>query len=74
MADISISGTGFYQIVGESKRGRSFMRCVEGSDKYGVAYSDMTGLVQAIADAAHNKGLLVTVNGRRYLGHNRVAS
>jgi hypothetical protein len=35
---------------------------------------DDTGMTQDIADGAHEDGLRVTVNGKRYIGNNRVAA
>jgi hypothetical protein len=69
--DLNIHGRGFYTISAESPRGRSFMRRVDGND-HGTAYSDDTRMTQDIADGAHTAGLRVFVNGRRYLGNNRV--
>ena len=71
-ADISIDGQGFYSITPDSLRGSRWLRKVQGFDGH-AAYSDQTSYTQDIADAAHSNGLRVLVNGRRYLGDNRVA-
>lgn len=68
MTDISIHGSGFYQIVGESEPGRAFMvEQVDHADRYGVAFCDSGPMTQAIADGAVAEGLRVEVNGRLYL-------
>lgn len=71
--DIAIEGQGFYQIVAESKRGIRWMGAVQGFDGR-AAYCDDQNYTQDIADEAVLNGLRVTVNGKRYLGNNRVAS
>lgn len=70
--DIDITGRGFYTIQGNTPRGAAFMRKVQGTS-YDVAHSDDTGMTQNIADGAIRRGLLVRVNGCKYLGNNRVS-
>lgn len=71
--DITIDGKGFYQISATSKRGKRWMQRVEGFDGE-QAFSDQTGMTQDIADGAVADGLRVEVNGRKYLGDNRLAA
>ena len=71
--DIEITGHGFYSISAASKRGTNWMKQVDGFDGR-TAYSDQTGMTQDIVDGAYRDGLTVAVNGRTYLGNNRVAA
>ena len=73
MADIEIQGQGFYCLIAGTKRGARWMKKVQGFDGH-AAYSDQTGMTQDIADGAVGDGLKVEVNGKRYLGNNRVAA
>jgi hypothetical protein len=74
--DIEITGQGFYVISGNTKRGRNWMiKNVQGTSSWDAsAPCDDMGYTQDIADGAVEQGLRVRVNGRNYLGNNRVAA
>jgi hypothetical protein len=77
-ADIEISGSGFYSLFATTKRGCSWMNKNVYFEPWQIQspngiVCDDTGMVQDIAEGAIAKGLLVLVNGRRYLGDNKVA-
>ncbi|HEY6766623.1 MAG TPA: hypothetical protein VI386_17830 [Candidatus Sulfotelmatobacter sp.] len=71
--DIEILGKGFYAITHNTDAGKEWMYQVDGFDGIGT-YCDDARLVQDIADGAVNDGLIVGINGRQYLGSNRVAA
>lgn len=73
--DIDISGRGFYIIQANTKRGRTWMAAnVEGTAEWGGVPCDDMNYTANIADGAISGGLSVRVNGKRYLGQNRVAA
>lgn len=61
--DISIHGSGFYQLTADTAKGTRFMRRVQGFSD-GVAHCDDTRLTEDIAAGALRSGLRVMVNGR----------
>lgn len=75
MADIIVSGNGFYTIIANTDEGNDWM--LENVPDYnasnGGVCSDDTRMTQDITDGAFEDGLSVEVNGRKYLGNNRVA-
>ena len=73
--DIDIDGgNGFYNISGQTKRGKSWMsEKVQGGTPWGAAPCDDTSMTQDIADGALQDGLTVRVNGRKYLGDGKSA-
>jgi hypothetical protein len=71
--DLDINGNGFYQISAPTRKGQRFLKQVQGAAD-GVAYCDDSRLTQDIADGAHRKGLIVFVNGRKYIGDGKVAT
>jgi hypothetical protein len=74
--DIEINGQGFYQIAGNSELGRRWVQeNVEGADQMDAsAPCDDVSLTIDIAEGALREGLSVSVNGRKYLGNNRIAA
>jgi len=74
--DIDIDGQGFYMIQGNTKRGKKWLADnVQGVDSpWGGVPCDDMGYTADIADGAIEDGLTVRVNGKKYLGQNRVAA
>lgn len=71
--DIEIQGDTFYAITGQSETGTEWINSnVQGAED-GSAYTDGRQFAKDIADGAIDDNLVVIVNGRQYLGNNRVA-
>jgi hypothetical protein len=76
-ADISISGQGVYTVAGMTPAGEAWIQrnvyfeSWQGNPSDGIAI-DGGSMAQDIADATLRAGLQVEVNGRKYLGDNRV--
>jgi hypothetical protein len=73
--DIEISGEGVYAIHGMTLAGGAWLleNVPDAQIEVGdvpFAYSDSGNMTRSIADGAHESGLAVAVNGRKYLGNN----
>lgn len=71
--DIDIQGDTFYAITGQSETGSEWINNNVQDAEHGIAYTDGRQFAKDIADGAVNDNLVVTVNGRQYLGNNRAA-
>jgi hypothetical protein len=72
--DIEINGQSFFTIHAETDEGAAWLwdnTDIPAGQR--TAPCDDQNYAQDIADAAHDDGLAVSVNGRRYLGDNKVA-
>ena len=68
-ADISIEGSGFFQINGLTDAGRDWLseNVPDARDCVDVAHSDDQRMTEDIAEGATGDGLIVSVNGFQYL-------
>lgn len=78
LPDLEFSGRGVYTLWANTRDGLDFILenvCWEewqGSPEHGIAI-DGGGMAQSITDGAFDAGLIVHVNGRRYIGAGCVA-
>jgi hypothetical protein len=77
--DLEINGSGIWFALADTEMGEEFLTDYllfapwQGNPHDGIAI-DGSSMAQDIADGAIEMGLRVTVNGKRYMGSNRVAA